>query len=472
MALRGKSRQGIPDPSKPLKNGRINTITMKNERRAFIKKSGIAAAGIALGASPLSAASYRRVMGSNGRINIGIAGCYRRAAGLRNSFGALSDRIHIRYVCDVVKERRDRYAESLNELIGYKPEAINDLREILADPDVDAFFNLTPDHWHAPGTWMALEAGKHVYVEKPLTHNPREGELLVKYQKKYNRVVQMGNQQRSQHTARKIIREIHEGIIGKPYKVLAHYSNQRGDIGKGRIVPVPEGFDWDLFQGPAPREAFKDIYFDYNWHWFWPWGTGETGNNATHELDVARWVLQVNHPEQVTFFGGKYHFVEDDWTMYDTMDATFRYPGNMLIKWDGKSRINSRTYSDGRGNIIYATNGSVHLDRNGYKMYDRKGKLLKEESEESISVTTGLGGGGGITTNHIANFLDAIEGKADQNSNLQEAASSTLLCHLANIASRVGRNLECDPATGHIKEPRIMKQYWGRTYEPGWKPPE
>ena len=460
---------------------------MKGNRRTFIRKSAIAAAGLTLGAEHLgagtagstasgltntSARSAGRIPGSNDRINIAVAGCYRRASALRESFRELKDRINILYVCDVVKDRRDKYAESLVEAVGYRPKAINDFREFLADPKVDAFFNLTPDHWHGPGAWMALEAGKHVYVEKPLTHNPREGELLVEFQKKYGKVVQMGNQQRSQKTARKIIREIHEGLIGDPYLVLAYYSNQRGSIGNGKAIPVPRGFDWDLFQGPAPREVFKDIYFDYNWHWFWPWGTGETGNNATHELDVARWALGVGHPEEASFFGGKYHFRDDDWTMYDTMDATFRYPGNKLIKWDGKSRNNFQTYGDGRGNIIYGTTGSVTITRNGYKVFDRLGKKLREEDEESLSVTTGMGGEGAITTNHVANFLDAILGQAKQDSDLRQSADSTLLCHLANIASRTGQVLRCDPATGHIRDEKIMKQYWGREYEPGWEPPE
>jgi predicted dehydrogenase len=445
---------------------------MKSERREFIRKSAIATAGITLGARHLSAKSYSRIMGANDRINIGVAGLYRRANALTSSFKELNDRINILYVCDVVKDRREKYAGQIKESLGYEPAAINDLREILADKEIDAFFNLTPDHWHAPGTWIALESGKHVYCEKPLTHNPREGELLVEYQKKYGKIVQMGNQQRSQQTAHKIIKEIHEGLIGDVYMVTAYYSNARGSIGRGRVMDPPEGFDWDLFQGPAPREAFKDIYFDYNWHWFWPWGTGETGNNATHELDVARWVLQVAHPEKVIFSGGKYHFPEDDWTMYDTMDATFIYPGNKIIKWDGKSRNSHKTYGDGRGNIVYGTDGSVVINRNGYKQFDRGGKLVREEYEKSLSETTGLGGGGDITTIHIANFLDAVEGKAGQNSDLKESADSTLLCHLANIAYRTGKVLDCDPSNGHILDRKIMKQYWDREYEPGWEPPK
>lgn len=350
------------------------------------------------------------------------------------------------------------------------PASVNDFREVLADQEVDAVFNLTPDHWHAPGSFLALEAGKHVYVEKPLTHNPREGELFLEFQKKYNKVVFMGTQQRSQITARKIVGELHEGLIGDIYHVLAYYSNQRTGIGNGKVVPVPEGFDWDLFQGPAPRQEYKDILFDYNWHWFWPWGTGETGNNATHEFDVARWILQVGNPSGVFCNAGKYHFVDDDWTMYDTMDVTFKYASGKSIRWDGKSRTSYTTYGSDRGNIAYGSEGTVTISRNGFKVFDLKNNLVREEKEPSQSVTTGLGGGGGITTNHMLNFLETVRGKARPNSQLEEAAMSSHLNHLANIAYRTGASMKIDPSNGHILDKKIMKKYWTREYEPGWEP--
>lgn len=442
----------------------------KETRRSFIKKSAISAAGMTLAGNSLSAAGYRRIMGASDRINVAVIGNYRRANAMRQSFADLKDKLNILYVCDVVKERRDTYAESLKEAVGYVPDAVNDYREILADPKVDAIFLFTPDHWHAPGTWMALEAGKHVYVEKPLTHNPREGELLLQYHKKYNKIVQMGSQQRSQFTAQKIISEIHDGLIGDIYSVMAYYINNRGSIGNGKVVPVPDGFDWDLFQGPAPREAYKDIYFDYYWHWFWTWGTGETGNNAAHEFDVARWVLKVAHPQRVEVNAGKFYYVDDDWTMYDTMEATFVYPGGVTIKWDGRSRTGYSAYGSGRGNIVYGSKGTVAIGRNGYTVYDLKGDLIREEEEATRSQTTSVGGEGGITTNHVNNFLEAIKGTAKSNSVLSEAVKSNLMCHTANIAYKTGQPLISDPITGHILDKKIMKEHWAREYEPGWGP--
>jgi len=442
----------------------------KENRRAFIKKTGAAAAWVSLGTTTLSAKSYRRVIGANDRMNVGIIGCMRRAGAIRSSFTDLQDQVHVSYVCDVVKSRRDKYAASLKEPLGYVPPAVNDFREILADSQVDAVFNLTPDHWHAPGSFKALEAGKHVYVEKPLTHNPREGELFLEFEEKYDKVIFMGTQQRSQATARKIVEELQNGLIGDIYHVLAHYTNSRSSIGNGKVMDPPEGFDWDLFQGPAPRQDYMDILYDYNWHWFWPWGTGETGNNATHELDVARWILQVGHPEEVQCNAGKYYHRDDDWTMYDTMDVHFLYPGGKSIRWDGRSRTGHSIYGSGRGNVVYGSEGTASIDRNGYQVYDLRGKLLKEESEATQSVTTGMGGGGDITTKHIQNFLMTVRGEETPNSVLKEAAGSSHLNHLANIASRTGKNLKVDPSNGHIRDQKIMELYWARSYEPGWEP--
>jgi predicted dehydrogenase len=443
---------------------------MKENRREFIKKTGAVAAGITLGGSAVSARSYRRIRGANERLNVAVIGCLRRAEAIRSSFTDLKDQVHVAYVCDVVKERRDTYAASLKESLGYAPPALNDFREILADDKVDAVFNLTPDHWHAPGSFLALEAGKHVYVEKPLTHNPREGELFLEFQKKYDKVVFMGTQQRSQDTARQAVSELQNGLIGDIYEVLAYYINGRTSIGNGKVTAPPEGFDWELFQGPAPRQEYRDILYDYNWHWFWSWGTGETGNNATHEFDVARWILQVDHPEEVVCSAGKYYFRDDDWSMYDTMDVRMKYPGGKIIRWDGRSRTGFSVYGDGRGNVVYGSEGSATISRNGYKVFDLRGNLIKEENEGSQSVTTGMGGGGDSTTRHILNFFQTVRGEAKPNSLLKEAAASSHLNHLANIAYKTGKNLQVDPVSGHILDQEIMKKYWSREYEPGWEP--
>jgi predicted dehydrogenase len=441
----------------------------KTSRREFVKKSTLGAAAITVGGVGFSARSYRRIIGSNDRLTVALVGCGRRVRAYFDPLVKNRENTTVAYVCDVMKERRDTVAAEIAEKLGYSPVSENDFRKALADERVDAIFNATPDHWHAPGTWMALEAGKHVYIEKPLTHNPEEAELLIRFQKKSGKVIQMGNQQRSAPDSIQIIGEIHNGVIGEPYLAVAFYTNQRGRVKNPTPAAIPEGLDWDLFQGPAPRVPYHDNYFDYDWHWFWNWGTGETGNNATHEVDVGRWALEVDFPEKVIVNAGKYHVPDDGWTMYDTMDASFIFPGGKIIRWDGKSRNNYKTYGADRGTIIYGSEGSVYVDRGIYKLYDRSGKLIKDSRSELAEAGTALGGGGDMTTLHVENFFDAIRGKTKPKSPVDEGAKSTHMCHLANIAYRTGKELVCDPENGHILDEEAMK-LWGRTYEPGWEP--
>jgi predicted dehydrogenase len=348
---------------------------------------------------------------------------------------------------------------------------VSDIHDVWNDKSVDAIFNATPDHWHAPGTWMAMQAGKHVYIEKPCSHNPREGELLVAFQKKYGKVIQMGNQQRSARESQEIIGEIHRGVIGDVYKALAFYSNTRGEVPIEKKAPVPEGLDWNLWQGPAPHREYTDNTWDYNWHWYgWHWGTAETGNNATHELDIARWALQVTYPEKVEVEAAKRHFKNDGWTMYDTMDATFRFPDNKIIQWDGKSRAGYKTYGSDRGTIIYGSEGTVFVNRDGYTLYDRAGKKIKDSKASGSEAGTALGGGGDMTDAHVANFFNVIRGKETKlNSPIEEGAISQMLCHYGNIGYRIGKSYSVNTQNGHILDKDGMK-LWDRKYEKGWEP--
>ncbi len=443
-----------------------------NNRREFLKKVSAGAAGVTLAgvSSGMSARSYSRIIGSNDRMFLAIAGLGRRLGAFTEPIALKSSNVELVYLCDVMKSQREKAAARFSKLIDYKPKLENDIRKVIEDPKVDALINATPDHWHAPGTWMAIKSGKHVYVEKPCGHNLREDELLVAFQKKYNKVVQMGNQQRSAPESIEIISEIHKGAIGEVYKAVAFYANGRGAVPLPVQAPVPEGLDWDLFQGPSPRKQYMHDTWDYNWHWYgWDFGTAESGNNATHELDVARWALQVDYPEKVETEAAKRHFADDGWTMYDTMDTTFHFKGNKVIKWDGKSRNAHKTYGSDRGTIIYGTNGTVYVDRGGYTMYDRSGKLVRERKSGGQEAGTALGGGGDMSTLHVVNFFDAIRGKAEPKAPIHDGAISNHLINYQNVAYRIGKSFEVCTETGRIFDREAMK-LWGREYEPGWEP--
>jgi hypothetical protein len=282
----------------------------------------------------------------------------------------------------------------------------------------------------------------------------------------------MGVQQRSAPESIEIINEIHKGVIGEAYKAVGYYSDSRGEVIIPRKAPVPEGLDWELFQGPSPRKEYMHNTWDYNWHWYgWDFGTAETGNNATHELDVARWALQVDIPDQVMVEAAKRHFKDDGWTMFDTMDATFRFPGNKIIKWDGKSRNGQKTYNNGsRGTVIYGTDGTVNLNREGYELFDRTGKSIRVKLATGKEAGNVPGGGGDMTTLHVVNFFQTIRGKDKLRAPIKDGVKSTHLDHLANIAYRAGKQvLKVDPSNGRVADPEAMK-FWKREYEPGWEP--
>ncbi len=445
---------------------------MNSKRRDFLKKAVAGTAGVTFSgtASAMSAKSYSKVIGANDRLNVAIMGLGRRLGAYIEPISRKESNVELVYLCDVMQSQREKAAARFADKIKNKPVLENDCRKVFEDKNVDAIFNATPDHWHTPGACMAMEAGKHVYVEKPCSHNPKEGEIIVAYQQKYDKVVQMGNQQRSAPESIEIIKDIHDGVIGKAYKAIAFYTNGRGPVPVPQKQAPPQGLDWELFQGPSPRKEYMHDTWDYNWHWYgWDFGTAEMGNNATHELDIARWALDVEYPTHVDVLAGKYHYVDDGWSMYDTMEAFFRFADDKTILWDGQSRNNYSTYGTGRGTIVYGSEGSVFVNRSGYRLYDIKGKLVRDSQAAGNEAGTALGGGGDMTTMHAMNFFDTIRGKAKLTSPIEQGVVSQLLTHYANIAYRIGKSFDVDETNGRIYDRDAMK-LWGREYEPGWEP--
>jgi predicted dehydrogenase len=314
---------------------------------------------------------------------------------------------------------------------------------------------------------MGLQAGKHVYVEKPCSHNPREGEMLVQAQKKYRKLVQLGDQQRSSAHTIEIISKIKGGLIGRPYFAKSWYANTRKSIGKGTVVPVPEYLDWDLWQGPAPRRPYKDNVHPYNWHWFWHWGTGETLNNGSHEVDICRWALGVGYPKAVTASGGRYHF-KDDWEFYDTLVTSYEYD-DALITWECKCCQGKSYFGRDRGSTIHGTEGTVLIDRGGYQVFDLKDKLIGEYKEEGRTTTQDLISVDTMTTKHFGNLLDAIRLGEKLHAPIEEGNVSNTILLLSNIAWKVNRALHLNKDNGHIVDDTAAMKMWGREYEKGWE---
>lgn len=433
------------------------------DRRVFLKRASAAGIGLGVLGTSRSFASPHR------SLNVAVMGVNSRGRILAQSF-AQADDCEVTHICDVDARAIGQTIAAVQEVApDASPKGEADIRRVLDNDDVDILVIAAPDHWHAPASIMAVQAGKHVYVEKPCSYNPGEGEMVVAAQAKYNRVIQMGNQQRSSVESAQIVQAIREGIIGRPYYARAWYANTRGSIGRGKPAPVPEWLDYDLWQGPAPRVPYKDNYIHYNWHWFLHWGTGEICNNGTHEIDIARWALGVDYPMRVTSAGGRYVY-DDDWEFFDTQIATFEFEGDKAITWDGRSCNGYPVNGLGRGTVIYGEYGTVIMDRSGYIVYDQENKEIWKRSRASgQEATLDIRGGGGLTDRHIANFLAVIRDGASQASPIDEGHKSTLLCHLGNIAQLTGQPLQCDSANGHILHDDEAMALWNRSYEPGWE---
>ena len=433
-------------------------------RRSFIQASTAATIGMSV-----SGAAAFQAKGANDKVVVAIIGTNGRGAQHAKMFSRLPG-AEVAYICDVEEKALAKGMKAAaQQARAAKP--LVDFRKALDDKSVDAVVIAAPDHWHAPAAILACAAGKDVYVEKPCGHNPLEGELLIAAARKYNRIVQMGSQRRSWPNLNALMPQLRDGsLIGRVYFARGWYVNTRGPIGVGKEVPVPAGLDYELWQGPAPRRPYKDNLIHYNWHWFWNWGTTEACNNGTHEIDVMRWGMGLDFPTRVESSGGRFHYT-DDWESPDTQVASFGFEGNKSIIWEGRSCNGFRTEGQSRGVTFHGEQGSILIDDDAYTVFDQKMKVVKkveDKAEQSTVDTTGPGDR--LDSYHIVNFLDCVRSRQKPNAEIAEGHRSVLLCHLANIAYRVGHTITCDPKDGHILNDKAAQALWGRAYEKGWEP--
>lgn len=444
---------------------------MENSRRDFVKKT-LAGSSIAIAGGILpgfSAGSYNRIMGSNEKIRVSMMGVNSRGYALAQTF-AQQTNCDVIHVCDVDSRAIDKCQKMLAGIQDVKTTPFRDFRKSLESKDIDAMVIAAPDHWHAPAALLAIQAGKHVYVEKPCSHNPNEGEILAKASSRYGKAIQMGNQRRSYPNIIRGINELKEGVIGRVYFGKGWYTNNRESIGIGKEVAVPEWLDWDLWQGPAPRKAYKDNFIHYNWHWHWHWGTGEALNNGTHMIDLLRWGMGVDYPVRVSSNGGRFRY-KDDWETPDTQVINFDFKEGVSMTWEGRS-CNGR-YIEGSsvGAMFYGEKGSMLLDGgNSYTIFDLNNKIIKEiKPEQKIDARNLANPSGSLDGIHIQNFFDSMNGKDTLHADIHSGHRSTLLMQLGNISQRVGHSLETDPATGRILNDKEAMKYWSRSYEKGWE---
>ncbi|WP_293732088.1 Gfo/Idh/MocA family oxidoreductase [uncultured Parabacteroides sp.] len=440
-------------------------------RRSFLKR---AAAGTAIasfgGILPgFSARSYANIVGANERINAAVIGVNSRGKALAQNF-AKQPNCQVTRICDVDSRALSKCIAAVDEITGQKPAGDKDLRKTFEHKDVDAVVIAMPDHWHAPAALLAMKAGKHVYLEKPCSHTPAEGEMLVEAAKRYKRVVQMGNQRRSWPNIVEAINEIKAGTIGNVYFGKSWYTNNRPSIGTGKETAVPEWLDWELWQGPAPRTAYKDNFLHYNWHWFWRWGTGEALNNGTHMVDLLRWGMDLDFPTAVTSTGGRYYY-KDDWEAPDTQVINLDFGGKKSMMWEGHCCNPFRIEGEVVGLLFYGEKANLLIGGgNEYKILDHKNQVIKHvTSKIQIDPRNKMNPAQQLDALHIQNFFDGITKGTPLHADILSGHKSTLLVQLGNIAQRSSERLLVDPSDGHIRNKEAAGKYWARTYEKGWE---
>jgi len=430
-----------------------------SHRREFLKLSAVAFAGASLQGATASAG-----ISANNKLVVGVIGCGGRG---RHDGGLFKNtpNVEVAWVCDVDEGRRHKAMQDLGIAAD---KSVGDLRRILDDKSVDAVIVTTPDHWHSPAAILACDAGKHVYVEKPISHNIREGRLLVEAAERNKRFVQHGTQVRSTPMIAQAVERLHSGIIGNVLVAKCWNIQRRGSIGYQRPAAPPAGLDYDAWVGPAPAVPYQANRCHDGWHWWYQFGTGDMGNDGVHDIDYTRWGLDVQtHPSRIVALGGKFYF-DDDQQFPDTQQVTFEYPGDgktgsqRLLIYEQRLWSTSFPYNCDSGAEFYGTDGQMFLSRRG-KIEVRDGRNvkvgvdIKPESQNDEA--------------HVRNFCSAIRDGAKLNADALTGHLTSSLCHLGNIATRLGRALVFNPQTEQIVGDNEANAFVRREYREHWGRP-
>jgi predicted dehydrogenase len=480
------------------------------DRREFVVQTaqtaaGVAAAGALLGGSQAraQAPAGRRVLGANDRVVLASIGIRGQGNALKRGFARLPG-VEIKTLCDV---DANLFAERVNDsrladVPTFKPGTVQDLRRVLDDKDIDGILVATPNHWHALATIWGLQAGKHVFVEKPASHTVWEGRKMVEAAAKYGRLVQVGTMNRSRPAVREAIEFLHKGGLGEVYMARGLCYKARPSIGRyadGALKPGEQyklnvesndmeptwddaylsKVDYDLWLGPAPKRPFNRNRFHYNWHWHWDFGNGDTGNQGPHQFDIARWGLnKLEHPVRISSTGGLFADRETSQETPNVHTTLFTYADGKVMEFATRGTSTNDEGTQKIGNVFYGSKGWLWIDGDGRSWQSYLGRKDEKGPGTSLPASSGSGSDPRFPTSiespHYANFVDAIRaGDASKlASGIEDGHLSSALPHLANIAYRVGRTLTFDVKTEKFKGDAEADKLLTRPYRAPYVIPE
>jgi predicted dehydrogenase len=414
-----------------------------------------------------------KVFGANNRIRMCTIGFNGQGGSHIKDILGMKDDAEYVALCDVDSNVLERGAKAVETAQGKAPKKYRDIRQALEDKEIDAVTIATPNHWHTLAAVWACQAGKDVYVEKPLSHSIYEGRQLVAFAEKYGRMVQHGTQSRSNATLIRDMKLMHDGFIGTIVESRGYvYKNgNRGSIGHGKPGPVPENLDWTLWQGPSPDHEYMinvdrkkpGLYVHYDWHYFWEYGNGEIGNQGVHQMDAACWGHNRGLPVKVYSSGGRYG-LNDDGQTPNTQATTFTYADGSIMTFEVRNLGSYEEFDGGNcGNSFFGTKGFYVLGK-GFFSY-KEGKMNEREAKPipTDAPTPEKG-------SKWVRFFNAVRSRktSDLSVSTLDAHHSCIHCHLGNIAYRLGRSLDFEPQSERFKDEEANK-YLKRQYRNGFE---
>jgi predicted dehydrogenase len=413
-------------------------------RRHFLQDTAALAASLA--AIPAIAARGDEIdkdddakpAGPNDTLRVAVCGVNSRGMDHVQNWCRLKD-VRLTTICDIDLNTTARAQKAVTKRYGSEPKVVQDVRRVLDDPSIDAISIATPNHWHALMAIWACQAGKDVYVEKPVSHNVTEGRRIVDAARKYDRIVQTGTQCRSHKGIQDAMAFLHSGKLGQIFMAKGLCYKPRGSIGHKDNGPVPAGVDYDLWVGPAEKLPFNPNRFHYNWHWFWNTGNGDLGNQGIHQMDLARWGLGKSEmPRAVMASGGRFGYKDDGQTP-NTLSVSFEFD-DCELQFEVRGLITNDEAKVKIGDIFYGTEGILAITS-----YESWQVYLPSKGGRGLEPGPSGHGGG----DHYANFVKAVKARDHKllNADIEQGHLSSAYCHLGNIAYRLGRKLHINPST-------------------------
>jgi predicted dehydrogenase len=448
-------------------------------RRTFIKKSSAISAGFMTGLTVINESLAKSQ--PNDTINIAIIGIRSRGKDHYNALAKIPN-VKVAVLCDIDQRLFPEAVAEVERLTGYIPKTETEYRKVLDNKSIDVVSIATPNHWHALQTIWACQAGKDVYVEKPVSHTVSEGRRMVEAARKYNRVVQTGTQARSSISTNNAIKFIKDDGLGKIYMAKGLCLKPRGSIGHVKNRAVPNGVDWDTFLGPAPYRPFNENRFHYKWHWFWDTGNGDLGNQGIHQADIARWALNKRtHPVRIHGIGN-YFVWDSDQETPNIQHIAFEYDDGSVLQFEVSGLATNSEGGIKIGNLIYGSKGWMSMENeeiggsqvrygeinilpSGYSSYkEEAGPVFSNEAPETADAVKA----------HFQNFIDCVKSRKwqDLNADILEGHLSSSLCHLGNITCRLKRTLQFNPHSEKFINDDEADSYLTKMYRAPYKLPE